>query len=141
MRDEDFDAFIVRRHTAGLAFVNGDAGPLNAITGCDGMGVFFDPNGDWVVGTDAVTARFDAAAATFEHGTYEFEALACGAQGGVGYLCGIQRTVARLRGADRDLHLDLRVTEVYQRSEDRWTLVHRHADRLREGEERAARVR
>lgn len=115
---------------------NGDAGPLNAITAKDSA-TFFDPNGDRVVGVGEVTARHAANAELFTRGTYEFETIECHSSRDFAYLSGVQRTRARLRGSDSDIDLNLRVTEVYKRSEDGWVVVHRHADRLSNGPDKA----
>ena len=130
MNDDDtFETFIARRHEAGAAFVNGDAEPLIALTAKD-TASFFDPNGDRLVGAEEVIARYTANAAMFVRGTYEFETLASHSDGDVAYISGVQTTRVQLRGGDSHIDLQLRVTEVYKRSEAGWMVVHRHADRL-----------
>jgi ketosteroid isomerase-like protein len=115
--------------------VNGDAGPLNAITAEDA--VFFDPNGDRLVGVEEVTTRYAANAGLFVRGTYEFELLECHSSSEIAYLSGVQTTRAQLRGSDSDIVLTLRVTEVYKRSADGWVVAHRHADRISNAPEEA----
>ena len=44
--ESDFEVFLAERHAAAEAFVNGDSGPLVAIRGADGEGVFFEPSGE-----------------------------------------------------------------------------------------------
>ena len=132
--DDSFEAFVARRHQAGASFVKGDPGPLIAITARDGA-TFFDPNGDRVVGAEQVVARYTVNADAFVGGTYDFQTLLSRSDGDIGYVVGLQRTTARLRGSDAEIRLHLRVTEIYQRSEGGWMIVHRHADRLPAGVE------
>jgi ketosteroid isomerase-like protein len=57
---------------------------------------------------------------------YEFEVIAAGASGDLGYTVGYERNKVRVEGTPRVY--TLRVTHVYRREDGRWRIVHRHAD-------------
>jgi ketosteroid isomerase-like protein len=59
--------------------------------------------------------------------SFEFEVIAVGASGDLGYLVGIEHTTASAGGAEPEAYA-LRVTEVFRREDGEWKVVHRHAD-------------
>ena len=126
----DFSAFLVQREAASRAIVNGDAEPLCSLTAPIGECTFFDPLGGRTVGLEAVRDRYRRGAARNVRGTYDFEPIAMGAQGALGYVCGVQHSRVAVVGRADPVVLDLRVTEVYGRASGRWVVLHRHADRL-----------
>lgn len=126
----EFSAFLVEREAASRALVNGEPEPLCSLTAPVGECTFFDPYGGRTVGLEAVRDRYRQGASRVDRGTYDFEPIALGAQGALGYVCGIQHSSVWLLGRPDPRVLDLRVTEVYGRAGGRWVVLHRHADQL-----------
>jgi ketosteroid isomerase-like protein len=56
-----------------------------------------------------------------------FDLVAAGVSGDLAYVVGYERGAASV-GGDPVEPLDLRVTQVYRREDDKWKLVHRHGD-------------
>ena len=80
-------------------------------------------------GWDGLRATFEYLATTFSGGTsFELEVLAAGVSGDLGYVVGIERSVASRRGAP-PVRYALRVTTVLRREGGAWRVVHRHGDR------------
>ena len=80
------------------------------------------------MGLEAVRGRYRQGALRNDRGTYDFEPIASGAQGALGYLCGIQHSSVWMHGRAEPAVLDLRVTDVYGQAGGRWVVLHRHAD-------------
>jgi ketosteroid isomerase-like protein len=57
----------------------------------------------------------------------EYEVLAAGASGDLGYVVAIERSVAASSGGEV-ARFALRVTTVFRREDDEWKVVHRHGD-------------
>jgi ketosteroid isomerase-like protein len=130
---DDFDAFLRQRIQASDAFVGGDYGPLGAISTGRAPATIFGPKGDCVQGPDAVDAANRGAAGHFAPGsTNRFETMHSAADGNLAYWVGVQRSVVNVKGEDKPVPMNLRVTEIYRREEGGWKLVHRHADKLAE---------
>jgi len=130
MGGSDFERSLDERDAAAAAFVNGTASPLVSLTGRPDEAALFDPSGGIAVGgRDRPTARRRERRA-LPVGHYEFERLLSRSDGDLAFVCGVQKTVARLRGSSSEGALHLRVTEIYRRIEGQWRLLHRHADRL-----------
>ena len=128
--DKSFEAFLGRRPVVGQAYVNGDAGPLTEISTEHDPATFFGPQGGVTEGARTVLDTNQRGAASFAPGGQSrFEILHAAADGALGYLVGIQRAAVRLtNGAEDDVEMALRVTELYRREDGSWKLVHRHAD-------------
>jgi ketosteroid isomerase-like protein len=80
-----------------------------------------------------VEALFDWLAPRFSQGECQFDVIAAGASGDLGYLVGFEHTTASVLGASPDRY-DLRVTLVFRRENGEWRAVHRHADPVTEGQ-------
>jgi ketosteroid isomerase-like protein len=83
-------------------------------------------------GWDRMEPAFEWLAASF-HGSssYEFEVLAAGVSGDLGYIAGIETTAVTVGETDA-VPFKLRVTTVFRREDGTWKVVHRHADALDE---------
>ncbi len=70
---------------------------------------------------------FDWLDSQFSNGTYEYEVLAAGASGDLGYIVGIEHSSVSIGGAEPEAY-ELRVTTICRRENGEWKVVHRHAD-------------
>jgi NAD(P)H-dependent FMN reductase/ketosteroid isomerase-like protein len=122
-----FDRFMDERDHAALAYVNGDAAPLDTLVTANDPATFFHPMGDRVEGADAVAQRYDADAKSFaKGGSSRLEVLQQGASGDLAFWTGLQHADAILGG--KKVPMTLRVTEIFRFEQDGWKLVHRHGD-------------
>ena len=139
---KDFVRFMKRREEAGRAYVCGDSEPLRGITTWNSPATFFGPKGGWCEGADKVWADYENGAHMFEPGSSTtFETVHRGASGEVAFSVGFQRALVRMRGKDKPVPFNLRITEIFRREDGEWKLVHRHADPLAEiPEEKKARA-
>lgn len=122
----NFTEFMKQREAAARAYVRGEPGPLEEIVVRALPATFFGPQGGALQGASTVAATYKRDAAAFDAGETRFEVLQMAASGGVAYWTGFQHAAARIGG--QDMHMKLRVTEVFRREGDAWKLVHRHAD-------------
>ena len=124
---EDFLGSVLPRLTeADTALHNGDAAPRTAIwSHNDPMTLF----GAAMMGSGWTEIRqvFESLASRFSDGTFEYEVIAAGASGNLGYMVGIEHSTASVDGATPEAY-DLRVTQVFRREDNEWKVVHRHAD-------------
>lgn len=124
---EDFLGSVLPPLTeADTALHNGDAGPRIAIWSHNDPVTLF---GAVLMGSGWTQIRqvFESLASRFSNGTYEYEVIAAGASGDLGYVVGIEHSTASVGGATPEAY-DLRVTEVFRREDGEWKVVHRHAD-------------
>ena len=128
---DDFKAFMQRREEVSRAYVNGDAGPLDAQATHTSPASIFGPRGDYVTGAREVNARNKRDAESFDQGSEtHFEILHLEADEQLACWAGIQRSTVKLKGEKEAAPMDLRVTEIFRREKGEWKLVHRHADAL-----------
>ena len=136
-----FDAFLLAREAASTAFVEGDAGPLLAVSVDTDPATIYPPDGAVVVGAEAVNAGNAAGAGAFgPEAENRFDIVHAGSDGDLGYWTGVQRSTVVLRDAPAPVEMNLRVTELFRRVDGEWKLFHRHADMLAEPEPAAERV-
>jgi ketosteroid isomerase-like protein len=129
----EFDEFMQSREVASTAFVDGDAGPLLAMSAVDDPASIFPPTGAVVHGAEAVNSGNQEGAETFAPGAENrFDVLHSGADRSLGYWTGVQYSRVRMNGKDEPVEMKLRVTELFRRVDGEWKLFHRHADLMRE---------
>jgi ketosteroid isomerase-like protein len=129
----DFDTFLIARERASTAFVEGDVGPLLAVSVDADPATIYPPSGAVVEGAQAVNAGNSASAATFAPtAENRFEILHSGSDGDLGYWTGIQRSKVVLKDKPEPVTMNLRVTELFRRVDSEWKLFHRHADMLQD---------
>jgi NAD(P)H-dependent FMN reductase/ketosteroid isomerase-like protein len=122
-----FARFMQARKEAALAYINGDAGPLDSLVTHDDPATFFHPRGDPVRGAVAVQARYDADARAFGRGAGgQLEVLQCGSSGELAFWTGLQHAQVHMQG--KSIAMTLRITEVFRSEDGSWKLAHRHAD-------------
>jgi ketosteroid isomerase-like protein len=80
-------------------------------------------------GWDDVEPAFRWLATTF-HGSesFEYEVVAAGVSGDLGYVAGIEHSIAAKAGSATPVPYRLRVTTVFRREDGEWKVVHRHGD-------------
>jgi len=82
-------------------------------------------------GAKKVVADYRKGAKAFQAGgKSRLEILQMNASGGLAFWTGLQHAKARMKGKDKPVPMDLRITEIFRREEGSWKLVHRHADML-----------
>jgi ketosteroid isomerase-like protein len=93
--------------------------------------ITFGPNGYCVEGADRVNAVNERGASMFRPGSENrFDIMHKAACADLAYWVGVQRSVLQMHGKDHPVSMSLRVTEIFRREGDEWTLIHRHADPL-----------
>ena len=124
---EEFLAAVLPRLTeADLAIHNGDPGPRKDVwSHTDPVTLFGAARSG--SGWDELGALFDWLGSQLSNGTFEYEVLAAGASGDLGYIAGIEHSSASIGGAEPEAY-ELRVTTVFRRENGAWKVVHRHAD-------------
>ncbi|WP_103383869.1 YybH family protein [Pseudonocardia dioxanivorans] len=128
--DEDFRAALERVRRAVNDFVNGDPEPYKACWHHQGRVSIFGGLGAYEAGWDEVGPRLEWVAAGFVTGYVEEEVLSAGCSGDLGFTVCLERGRQQVAGRDTDAPVVLRVTQVYERVDGVWGLVHRHADPL-----------
>jgi ketosteroid isomerase-like protein len=127
--DETFEDFLTRREAVSTDYINGRSASLIAISAAVDPATFFPPSGARVRGAAAVNAANEQGAAIFGEGSKgHFEIWQSGSDGDLGFWTGIQHAEVMMKGKDASVSMQLRVTKVFRRKGDEWTLVHRHAD-------------
>lgn len=111
---------------ADTALHNGDAAPRIAIWSHNDPVTLF---GAALMGSGWTEIRqvFESRASRVSNGTYEYEVIAAGASGYLGYVVGIEHSTVSVGDATPEAY-ELRVTEVFRLEEGEWKVVHRHAD-------------
>ena len=126
---QTFDAFLRDRDRIALAYVNGDAVPLEAVTTHTDPATFFPPKGGHVRGASAVLADYTSGAGSFSTpSTSRLEIFQFGTSGELGVWTGLQHADVRIAEGGKTVPMVIRVTEVFRFQDGGWKLVHRHAD-------------
>ena len=123
----DFETFMEQRERAALAYCQGDAAPVNALSTNSNPASFFGPDGNVLQDADKIKAAYRDGASKFgPGGESRLEILQSGASGDAGYWCGLQHAEVEMDG--KRVPMTLRISEFFRRENGEWKLVHRHAD-------------
>jgi ketosteroid isomerase-like protein len=115
------------------AIHDGDAGPRHALWSHEDPVTLFGAKFGGTGWTD-VSRVFDSLASQFSNcESCEWEVVAAGASGDLGYIVAIERTTASMGGAPPRSY-ELRSTTIYRREDGVWKSVHRHADPMPESD-------
>jgi ketosteroid isomerase-like protein len=127
-----FDQFLRQFEEGIRRFVNGDASVWKQHASRRDDVTIMGGWGAYEKGWDEVEPRYDWAASRFRQSraTPQFEYLASGVSGDLAYTVTIERSEARVSGAESVAHMALRVTQIFRKEDGVWKLVHRHADPL-----------
>ena len=111
---------------ADTALHNGDAGLRKAMWSHNDPATLFGA-AQSASGWSDLREVFDWLESQFSNGTYDYEVLAAGASGDLGYIVGIEHSSVSIGGAEPEAY-ELRVTTICRRENGEWKVVHRHAD-------------
>lgn len=131
MAANSFDEAFARSQDALRSMGQGDNAPSNSQWSRHGDTTLANPFGSPIVGWENISKESARVAAGLDGARdFEFEEITKVVTPDLGYVVGIERSLARRIGADDFSPLVLRVTSVFRREEECWFLVHRHADRV-----------
>ncbi len=131
MAQSDLAAFIEQYHRAVAAFVAGDPEPQKSQWSRRDDVTLANPLGPPARGWDQVEAALDRATAqlrTRPSAVSGVERISQYATADLAYIVEIERTRAKVGGADELATISLRVTTIFRREDGGWKTVHRHAD-------------
>jgi ketosteroid isomerase-like protein len=131
--EDSLHAVLPRLTQADTALHNGDPGPRLAIWSRNDPVTLFGAL-QIKSGWGDVGPVFEWVASRFSNcEAFEYEVIAAGASGDLGYVVGIEHTKASVGGAPPEAY-ELRVTTIFRREEGQWKVVHRHADPVPDSE-------
>jgi ketosteroid isomerase-like protein len=129
MNDVGLDQLIEMDHQASAAFVRGDPEPKKQLYSRGDYATLANPLGPPARGWKQVEATLEAAASQLRDGEpTRFERVSECETPDLAYIIEIERTVAKVGGAEEPSPVALRATTVFRREEESWKIVHRHAD-------------
>lgn len=123
-------AQVIEEYHHGLdAFVKGDPEPVLRLYSRRDDVTLANPLGPPARGWAQVAKASQDAAALSRGGAFVgFETISEYQTADLAYNLEIQRTEARLGGADELTPVSLRVTTIFRREDGEWRIIHRHAD-------------
>ena len=129
-----------RLRAAEISLHEGDAGPRKRIWCRSEPVSLFGAEVDRQ-GRDELEATFDWVGSRFTAcGSFEYEVMAAGVSGDLGYMVAYEHITATANGAP--VTYSIRATTVFRREDGEWRVAHRHGDGLRDqqGQPRSSRV-
>ena len=125
-------AQVIEEYHQGLdAFVKGDPEPVLRLYSRRDDVTLANPLGPPARGWEQVAKAARDAASLSRGGAFiGFETVSEYDTVDLAYNLEIQRTEAKLGGADEMSPISLRVTTIFRREDDRWRIIHRHADAI-----------
>ena len=125
---DDFLAAVLPPLTAAdTALHNGDAAPRIALWSRKDPVTLFGAVATRI-GWQEIEPTFAWLASRFSNcESFEYEVIAAGVSGDLGYIAGVEHTTAAVGDAAAEPYA-LRVTTVFRREEGEWRVVHRHGD-------------
>ncbi|TDU91363.1 ketosteroid isomerase-like protein [Kribbella voronezhensis] len=129
MKNAELDKLIQQDHEALAAFCFGDPEPKKRLYSHSDDTTLANPLGPPARGWRQVAAALDAAAGMLSDGEpTRFERISEYETSDMAYIVEIERTTAKLGGAEELSSFALRATTIFRREENAWKIVHRHAD-------------
>ena len=128
MLNQDFDEAVKKYDLAMSDFFKGNPEPINSIySDCDEISLA-QLSGSFIIGRNPVTETASRNAMKYREGKTTFETLAKYVAPEFAYIVQVERTNAKIGGADEFSSLVLRVTSIFRRENSIWKLLHRHVD-------------
>jgi ketosteroid isomerase-like protein len=129
MKDGELDKLIQQDHEALAAFCLGDPEPKKRLYSHSDDVTLANPLGPPARGWPQVAAVMDAAAAMLRDGEPTgFERISEWETTDLAYILEIERSTAKVGGAEESSQVALRATTIYRREDNAWKIMHRHAD-------------
>ena len=126
---DDLDGVLERFKKAGQEFVKGNPLPVQELFSHRDDVTLANPFGPPARGWDEVAEAQERGAAVFRDGEiWAFETVAKYATPELACILWIERTNAKVGGAEEVTPCDLRVTMALRPEDGTWKVVHRHAD-------------
>ncbi len=126
---DDLDAVLEQFKQAGQEFAKGNPKPVQDMFSHRDDVSLANPFGPPVRGWEQVASAQDRGASVFRDGEiYDFETVAKYVTAELACILWIERTNAKVGGAEDVSPCDLRVTMTLRPEEGTWKVVHRHAD-------------
>jgi ketosteroid isomerase-like protein len=129
MLPPDLVEAIEEDHRALNALVRGDPEPKKKMFSRADDVTLANPIGPPIRGWDQLAQTLDRVTSQISDGEpHRFERISEYASGDLAYVLEIERTRARIGGADQVAPFSLRATTVWRREDGGWKIAHRHAD-------------
>ncbi len=128
MSSSDLAQIIEQYHRAVAAVGQGDPEPAKKLFSRRDDVTLANPFGPAVRGWDLVAQTIERAASQFRDGEATFERTSEFATADLAYIVEVERERLKVGGGDDMVSSSLRVTTIFRREDDAWTVVHRHAD-------------
>ena len=126
---DDLDRALERFKQAGQEFVKGNPKPVQELFSHRDDVTLANPFGPPARGWDEVAGAQEHGASVFRDGEiYDFETIAKYVTPELACMLWIERTNAKVGGAEDITPCDLRVTMALRPEDGTWKVVHRHAD-------------
>jgi len=126
---DDLDRVLERFKRAGNEFVKGNPKPVQEMFSHKEDVTLANPFGPPARGWEQVAEAQEQGASVFRDGEiYDFETVAKYVTPKLACILWIERTTAKVGGAQEITPCDLRVTMTLRPEEGTWKVVHRHAD-------------
>jgi ketosteroid isomerase-like protein len=118
-------------HRAVDAFIKGDPSPQERIWSRRDDVTLANPLGPPALGWTEVSNALRRAVSQLSDGeVLAVERISGSSSGDLAYIVEIEHDRVRLGGAREPTSMALRVTTIFRREEDGWTVLHRHADSI-----------
>ena len=135
-----FEEAVARLRAALADVANGDVAAIKALYAQTDEDTSFYGWGGYEKGWDQVSRRWDWAGRQFKGGTVRHENLTTVVASELAYTTDIETFETAMDGMDDRARWSNRVTHVFRLIDGEWRLVHRHANRLEDRYEPAARL-
>jgi ketosteroid isomerase-like protein len=135
----DLDAVLDEYHRALDAFFKGDSGPVKPLFSRGDDASIANPFGPPRRGWSEVEQTMDRAAANYrDGGALAFDEVSRFVSTELAYLVEVERYQAKVGGSAEACPVSLRCTTIFRWENDRWKIVHRHADPITEARSAAS---
>jgi ketosteroid isomerase-like protein len=126
---DDLDGVLEQFKQAGQEFVKGNPKPVQDLFSHKDDVTLANPFGPPALGWEEVSKTHDRGASVFRDGEiYDFETVAKYVTPELATIFWVERTNAKVGGAEEVTPCDLRVTMTLRPEDGTWKVVHRHAD-------------